>query len=211
VAASVASFFAEPHNRQVIADLRRLGVTWEETTPGSGSRRMPLSRLLTFFAIPEVGEVRAEALERRFGSLDALLEAEEREIRETRGLSPGAAEGVLRFRKDPDTLEVIGQLGRCGHTWTAGIAEEGAADVTGKGSSAVAGKTFVLTGTLDGFTRDEAKERIEARGGRVSTSVSRKTDYVVAGADPGSKLSKAQTLGVRVLDEGTFITLLDLP
>ncbi|HOI74486.1 MAG TPA: NAD-dependent DNA ligase LigA [Syntrophales bacterium] len=211
VAASISSFFSEEHNRQVIADLRELGVGWEETPMEEGSRTMPLSRLISFFAVPEVGGVRAEALESRFGTLEALQAAEDRDLREVPGISPGAAVGVRQLLNDPGFLEVTRQLRACGFTWTAEAQGKDQPKAGEAESSAVSGKAFVLTGTLAGFTRDEAKEMIESRGGRVSGSVSKKTDYVVAGADPGSKLTKAEALGVPVLDEAAFLALLGLP
>ncbi|NPU83979.1 MAG: NAD-dependent DNA ligase LigA [Syntrophaceae bacterium] len=211
VAASISSFFSEEHNRQVIADLREQGVEWEETPAAEGSRPMPLSRLISFFAVPEVGGVRAEALERRFGSLEALQAADERDIREFPGISPGAAAGVRQLLNDQGFQEVTRQLRKCGITWTGEAPGKDRPEAGEAESSAVFGKTFVLTGTLAGFTRDEAKEMIESRGGRVSGSVSKKTDYVVAGADPGSKLTKAEALGVPVLDETAFLALLSHP
>ena len=112
------------------------------------------------------------------------------------------AQSVEAFFKEPHNRDVIAALVAAGVVWPA------AAPRAAREDSAVAGKTFVLTGTLPGMTRDEAKDRIIAAGGRVSGSVSKKTDYVVAGAEAGSKLAKAESLGVKVIDEEALLALL---
>jgi DNA ligase (NAD+) len=118
-------------------------------------------------------------------------------------VGPVVAASVARFFAEPHNIEVIEQLRAGGVRWPEGVPSAVA-------SSPIAGKTFVLTGTLPTLTRDEAKDMIEALGGKVAGSVSKKTDYVVAGAEAGSKLDKAQALGVTILDEMQFRELVKI-
>jgi DNA ligase (NAD+) len=141
-----------------------------------------------------VGEATAKDLARHFGGIDALMAAGEGVLQQVPDVGPVVAQSVAQFFAEPHNREVIAQLVAAGVHW-----EEGAGSPIS--TSPISGKIFVLTGTLPSLTRDEAKERIEALGGKVSGSVSKKTDYVVAGAEAGSKLAKAQELGVVVLDE----------
>jgi DNA ligase (NAD+) len=112
------------------------------------------------------------------------------------------AASVARFFREPHNLEVVQQLRQLGVRWSEGPGERAA-------EKALSGKTFVLTGTLPRMTRDQAKELIESAGGKVTGSVSKKTDYVVAGMDPGGKYDKARELGVTVLDEGALLKLVE--
>ena len=166
------------------------------------SRRISLERFIYALGIRNVGEATARDLARHFGKMDALMEAEEAALQAVPDVGPVVAAGIARFFGEPRNRKVVQELRSLGVRWTeSGVGR--AADLP------LAGKTFVLTGTLPGMTRDEAKEKILARGGRVSGSVSKKTHYVVAGAEPGSKLEKARELGVAVLDEKQFVRLLE--
>jgi len=166
------------------------------------SKDTTLARFIYALGIRNVGEVTARDLARHFGKLELIEKASVEELQETPDVGPVVAESIAAFMGEPHNREVIEQLRAVGVRWKEG--ERARAPQAGP----FAGKIVVLTGTLGTMTRDEAKERIEAAGGKVTGSVSKKTDYVVAGADAGSKLDKAQELGVRVLDEGEFRALL---
>ena len=161
------------------------------------SKATTLARFIFALGIRNVGEATAKDLARHFGNLDALMGADADCLQQVPDVGPIVAASVARFFAEPHNIEVIGQLRAAGVSWPQG---EPAAVV----GSPIAGKTFVLTGTLPELTRDEAKDMIEALGGKVAGSVSKKTDYVVAGAEAGSKLDKAQALGVNILDETQF-------
>ncbi|CAM3613172.1 NAD-dependent DNA ligase LigA [Polaromonas hydrogenivorans] len=168
------------------------------------SKQTTLPRFVFGLGIRHVGEATAKALARHFGKLDSIMEATEEQLLEVADVGPIVAKSIRTFFEQPHNREVVEQLRACGVAW-----EEGApAAVAPKPLS---GKTFVITGTLPGLSRDEAKDRIEAAGGKVAGSVSKKTDYVVAGLDAGSKLVKAQDLGVAVIDEAALLALLDSP
>ncbi len=158
------------------------------------SKTTTLARFVYALGIRNVGEATAKDLARHFGSLDALLAADEERLREVPDVGPVVAESIAQFLAEPHNREVVEQLRAAGVHWPEHAPTAAAA-------SAARGKAFVLTGALPTLTRDGATALIEAAGGKVSGSVSRKTDYVVAGADAGSKLTKAQELGVRILDE----------
>ena len=158
------------------------------------SKNTTLARFIYALGIRNVGEATAKDLARHFGYLDALMAADETALQLVPDVGPVVAQSIAQFFAEPHNREVIAQLIEAGVHW-----EEGAGSPIS--TSPISGKIFVLTGTLPNLTRDEAKERIEALGGKVSGSVSKKTDYVVAGAEAGSKLAKAQELGVVVLDE----------
>ena len=166
------------------------------------ARNTTLARFLIALGIRHVGEGVAELLARRFGDLDALLAASREEIEGVPGIGPAIAESVSRFFSDPHNVEEVKRFREAGLRWPA------TQPVTAP-SGPLANKTFVLSGGLAGMTRAEAKQRIEERGGRVAASVSKKTDYLVAGADPGSKLEKARELGVEIIDEDAFGRLLE--
>jgi DNA ligase (NAD+) len=165
------------------------------------SRQRPFSRVLWALGIESVGEVNARNLAARFGSIDALMDASPEEIAQTPGVGPVVAEIVAEALREEAMVELVGRLREAGLR----LEQEGPAP----GEGPLADKTFVLTGTLPTLTREEATERILAAGGRVTSSVSKKTDYVVAGDSPGSKLEKAQRLGTDVLDEAGLLALLD--
>src|SRR6266481_3037163 len=164
------------------------------------SKTRPLRHVIYALGIRMVGEATALALARRFGSLEALAEASVEDLQSVRDVGPEVARQIHDFLAVPEQRETIRQL------LAAGVRPQPEQAVAGSGP--FAGKTVVLTGTLTQYSRESAKVEIERRGGRVSGSVSRKTDLVVAGEDAGSKLKKAQELGVRVVDENGFKELL---
>ena len=158
----------------------------------AGSRERPFGRVLFAIGLEEVGFVTGRNLAARFRTVDALLAASEEQILETSGVGPKMAQRIHEQLADEQMRALIADLRAVGVRMAEGPPP---------GEGPLKGKTFVLTGTLPDLTREEATERIEAAGGRVTSSVSKKTDYVVAGATPGSKLEKAERLGVPVLDE----------
>jgi DNA ligase (NAD+) len=164
------------------------------------SKRRPFGMVLWAIGIEGVGGVTGRALAQRFRTIDALRAATPEQIAETPGIGPIVANLIHQQLQDPKTRALIEDLR------AAGLTMEEAGPPPGDGP--LAGKTFVLTGTLPDLTREQAQERIVAAGGRVTSSVSKKTDYVVAGASPGSKLEKAERLGVTVLDEAGLLALL---
>lgn len=161
-----------------------------------------LPRFLYGLGIRDVGEATAAALANHFGSLKELQEASEEQIQEVPDVGPIVAGHVYRFFQEKHNRDVLVALTR--HVKLQVQARKAA-----KGEGPLAGKTFVLTGSLDSMSRDEASDRIDALGGKVAGSVSKKTSYVVAGAEAGSKLAKAQELGVEVLDEKAFLKLIE--
>ena len=167
-----------------------------------GSRRTTLHRFLFALGIPDVGEATAQALAEHFGSLESLMAAGEEEIRAVRDVGPVIAAHVHAFFAEPRNREVIEALRRSGVAWPD------AARARRSGSDALRGATVVITGTLAGMTRDEARDAARAAGATVTDSVSKKTTLLVVGADAGSKLRKAQELGVRIVDEAQFQELL---
>lgn len=166
------------------------------------SRDTTLARLIYALGIRNVGESTARDLAQSFGSLDAVVAADESALQQVPDVGPIVAQSVAQFFAEPHNLQVIAGLRAAGVRYEA-VAPQAAV------SGAVAGKTFVLTGALPGLSRDDAKARIEAAGGKVTGSVSKKTDFVVAGSDAGSKLDKAQTLGIQIIDEQQLIALLE--
>ncbi len=165
------------------------------------SKHTSLARFIYALGIRNVGEATAKDLARHYGRLDALLEADAASLQQVPGVGPVVAQFIVDFLTEPHNREVIRALRAAGITWPEG---EGSGGIQGP----LAGKTFVLTGTLPGLSRDQAKALIEAAGGKVSGSVSKKTDYVVAGVDPGSKYAKARELGVAILDQAALLELL---
>jgi DNA ligase (NAD+) len=153
----------------------------------------PFARVLFALGIRHVGAVTAQALVGRFPSVDALLEATAEELADVEGVGPVVAEGVLQYFADERNRETIAKLKHAG----VRLADEPGV----KPAVRLSGLTFVLTGRLPTLTRGQAQEAIEAAGGRVSGSVGKSTDYVVAGDDPGSKYDRAKELGVAILDE----------
>lgn len=167
------------------------------------SRTAEFWRVLFGLGIRHVGERVAQALASAFGSVDGLRGAPVERMQSVRDIGPVAAESVRRYLDEPRNMAMIERLREAGVQLVAAAAAATAGDDLPLG-----GKTFVLTGTLAAMTRDEAEQAIVDRGGRVSGSVSKKTSFVVAGSEPGSKLARAQALGVPVLDEEAFARLI---
>jgi DNA ligase (NAD+) len=190
-------------DRETLVALERMGEKSADNLLArlERARSTTLARLLVALGIRHVGEAVAELLAAHFGDLDPLAAASREELEAVPGVGPAIAESVASFFADARNREELERLRACGLRWEAGAPRR-------RGQGPLAGKTFVLTGTLTQMPRAEAKSRIEARGGRVSASVSKKTDYVVAGAEPGSKLERARELGVEVLDEAGLAALL---
>jgi len=163
------------------------------------SKRLPLERVIYGLGIRFVGERTAQFLAEHFGSMEALEHASPEDLQEVNEVGPRIAESIAEFFSIAANRKLVDRLRDTGLTLRGKKKERG---------TKLAGKTFVLTGTLAHFTRDEAKRMIEDSGGKVTGSVSKKTDYVVAGADAGSKLDKAKDLGVNVIDEGEMGKLL---
>jgi DNA ligase (NAD+) len=165
------------------------------------SKQTTLPRFLYGLGIRHVGEATAKDLARHFGKLDAIMDASVEQLLEVNDVGPVVAESIHTFFEQAHNREVVNQLRACGVHW-----EEG--EPAARAPKPLAGKTVVLTGTLPTLSRDEAKDMLEAAGAKVAGSVSKKTDYVVAGAEAGSKLDKARELGVAVLDEDGLRQLL---
>lgn len=165
------------------------------------SKKTTLQRFIYALGIRNVGEATAKDLSRFFGSLPALQNAELGTLQQVPDVGPIVAESIFEFLHEPHNKEVIAALIGSGIHWQESAGRNAS-------SGPLTGKTFVLTGTLPNLSREDAKELIEAAGGKVSGSVSKKTDYVVAGTEAGSKLDKAQELGVAILDEEGFRALL---
>ena len=160
------------------------------------SRKPALANLIYSLGIRNVGTHLAAVLAKNFKSMEKLAEQEEEELTRVHEIGPVVAQSICNFFRNPKNVEVLEKLKAGGVVFP--LEEEDAPDMP------LAGKTFVLTGALDAFTRDEARKIIETLGGRVSSSVSRKTDFVVVGKDPGSKYDEARRLGVKTLSEEEF-------
>lgn len=163
------------------------------------SKNPPLDRFLFALGIRHVGEHVAKILAKTFGTLEAVSTATVEELSSVEGIGPVIAESIAGFFREPHNRKIITKLLRAGVQPQERRVEEGAP---------LEGKTFVFTGGLERFTRDQAKDLVESLGGKVSSSVTRKTDYVVAGADPGSKYEQARKLGLTILDEAAFLKLI---
>jgi DNA ligase (NAD+) len=164
------------------------------------SKERPFGRVLFAIGIEEVGFVTGRNLAQQFRTMDALLAATPEQIEATPGIGPKMAEKIAEQLADPQMRELIEDLRAQG----VRMEEEGPPP----GEGPLSGKTLVLTGTLPSLSREEATQRIVAAGGKVTSSVSKKTDYVVAGDSPGSKLAKAERLEVPVIDEPALLKLL---
>ena len=188
-------------DKKTIADLERMAEKSAQNLMEAitESKRITLARFVHALGIRHVGEHIALVLARRFGTLGPLMSASEEELMTIDEIGPQVSQSVRAFFANPENQRNINRILDAGVTFD--IQEK----VT---KEALAGKTIVLTGALESMTRSEAKARIEALGGNVSSSVSRKTTYLVAGKDPGSKVDKAKQLGTRILDEQQFVEML---
>ena len=181
------------------------------------SKSAKLANFIFALGIRHVGETTARELAAHFGSIPALAQATTEELLKVDDVGPAIVESITHFFAEEHNQQVIQELAELGLNPTHEVRSpstateegEGAAAVDAEVVAAVAGKTFVLTGTLPNWTRDEASEYLREAGAKVTGSVSKKTDYVVAGEDAGSKLRKAEELGVTVLDEDGLKALLD--
>jgi DNA ligase (NAD+) len=166
------------------------------------SRSLELWRVVFGLGIRHVGERTAQILAEHFGTMQRIADAPQVELEQIHEVGPKLAESIHAFFHDADNRQLIQRLEAAGINMKSETADKP------RLAQVFAGKTFVLTGTLEGLTREEAEELIQQRGGRVSKSVSGKTSYVLAGADPGSKLDKAKALGIELLDEPQFRRML---
>ncbi|HOD97738.1 MAG TPA: NAD-dependent DNA ligase LigA [Syntrophales bacterium] len=172
----------------------------------AASKNPPLEKLIFALGIRQVGESMAKTLARHYLGLKELADADADELTAIRDLGPEAAGSITRFFREPANKRFLAKLEAAGIAPVNSLYSPSSPTV-----GSLAGKIFVITGTLTGMTREEAKHRIESRGGKTTESVSKNTHYVVAGASPGSKLEKAQALGISILDEPTFFALLETP
>jgi DNA ligase (NAD+) len=188
---------------EALAGLERMGEKSAENLVAALARakHRPLDRFLIALGIRHVGEGVAELLASHFGDLEALLAADREQLEAVPGIGPTIAESVARFFDDRRNRAELERLRERGVRPQKAVLRR-------RGEGPLAGRSFVLTGTLAGMGRAEARARIESLGGKVSGSVSKKTDYLVAGADPGSKLERARELEVEVLDEAGLLALL---
>jgi DNA ligase (NAD+) len=184
-----------------LLSLERIGKKTAETLLAEveKSKQNSLNRVLFGLGIRFIGERTAQLLAEEFGSMDALMAASSEELERVNEVGPRVSQAIREFFDEAKNRELIERLRKAGLTFTAEKRRR---------SSQLEGWTFVLTGTLPTLTREDAKAKIEAAGGRVSGSVSKKTHYVVAGEEAGSKLDKARELGVKVIDEAALIKLL---
>ncbi|RPI47436.1 MAG: NAD-dependent DNA ligase LigA [Betaproteobacteria bacterium] len=187
-----------------LAELERMGEKSARNLHAAidRSRNTTLARLVYALGIRHVGEATARDLANHFGRLDAIVAADEATLMDVPEVGAVIAASIARFFAEQHNRDVVAALRKAGVRWP-----EGQAKAAASGGPA-AGKTFVLTGTLPRLSRDDARSLIQDHGGKVSGSVSKKTDYVVAGADPGSKLAKAEELGITILDEAGLLALL---
>jgi DNA ligase (NAD+) len=188
---------------QQLADLERMGAKSAQNLLDEieRSKQAELARVIFALGIRFVGERTGQLLANHFGSLDKLAKATPEELIEAEEVGPRVAEAIQEFFHEERNREVIKKLRDAGLRFEQ--------EQKHKADGKLTGKQFVLTGTLPSYSREQAKQMIEESGGRVVGSVSKKTDYVVAGADPGSKLEKARTLGITVLDEAGLRELLN--
>ena len=188
-------------DEEQLLGLERIGKKTAQSllTEIENSKKLPLNRVLFALGIRFVGERTAQLLAESFGSMDALMEASVEELEAVDEVGPRVAQAIQEFFAEEKNRELVEKLRQAGLTFTAEKKRK---------SSQLEGLTFVLTGTMRDLTREEAKARIEAAGGRVSGSVSKKTSYVVAGEEAGSKLEKAQELKVPVIDQAKLLEML---
>jgi len=188
-------------NEELLLQLERIGKKSAQSLLAEieNSKKLPLNRVLFALGIRFVGERTAQLLAESFGSMDTLMEADLEQLEAVDEVGPRVAQAIQEFFAETKNRELVEKLRQAGLTFTAEMKRK---------SSKLEGMTFVLTGTMADLTREEAKARIEAAGGRVSGSVSKKTSYLVAGEDAGSKLDKARELKVPVIEQAELLNLL---
>jgi DNA ligase (NAD+) len=196
----VADLYSLSHEQ--VADLERMGDKSASNLLEEieNSKKAELARVIFALGIRFVGERTAQLLADHFGSLDKLTKAGEAQLLEVEEVGPRVAEAILEFFRESRNMKVVEKLRKAGLQFEQ--------EKPRKAGGKLAGKQFVLTGTLPHYSREEATRLIEEAGGRVIGSVSRKTDYVLVGSDPGSKLDKAKSLGVKTIDEAGLMKLL---
>jgi DNA ligase (NAD+) len=185
-----------------LVDLERMGKKSAEKVLANidASRRAPLPRILNGLGIPFVGERTAQFLAEAFGDLDKIAAADEDELQKAEEVGPKVSRSIHQFFREKHNQALVEKLRGAGFSFTHAVKK--------RAGGPLEGLTFVLTGTLPGLARDEAKQRIAAAGGKVAGSVSKKTNYVVAGEEAGSKLEKARELGVEVIDEAGLLAMI---
>src|SRR6266581_2512196 len=190
--------------QEQLEELERMGPKSAENLVKEidASRSLEFWRLLFGIGIRHVGERTAQILARHFGSIERLERASKEDLEQVREIGPKLAESIYNFLRQPENRALLKRLRAAGLPMKSDVVEQP------KAAQSFAGKTFVLTGTLDTMTREEAGALIAERGGRVSASVSKKTNFVIAGRDAGSKLEKAREIGVQILDEPQFRAML---
>jgi DNA ligase (NAD+) len=188
--------------KEQLAELEKMGEKSADNILKAieNSKERPLARVIFALGIRHIGEEMAEVLAGKYHSLDELAAAPREELMEISAIGPKIADSITAFFRQEDNLKIINRLKE------AGVKLEEAASV--RGELPLSGKEFVLTGRLESLSRSEAESRIKALGGAVKDNVTRKTDYVVVGADPGSKLARAQEMGITILNEQEFLKLL---
>ena len=198
---SISQFLSKLTNQDLV-NLDRKADKWAENVLDGirDSKKGVFARLIFALGIRYAGERTAQLLAEHFGSMDRLESAEREELESIPEVGPKVAESIFNFFRGKQNLEVLEKLRKAGLNFKQAT--------TGPKGGPLEGKTFVLTGTLSGLSREEASKMIVQAGGKVTTSVSKKTDYVLVGSDPGSKLTKAQKLGISTLDEKQLLALL---
>ena len=195
-----ADYYDLHAHRDELVELERLGAKSVDNLLAGieRSKQQPLARLLAALNIRHVGARTAEQLAEHFGHLDALIAADEAALVEVEDVGPEVAASILRFFAQDEAQQLINRLR------AAGVNFEQPRSAAAAGPTPLAGKTVVVTGTLTGWSRTEAQELIKQLGGKPTNSVSKRTDLVIYGDSPGSKLAKAEQLGVETMDETAF-------
>ena len=212
IADSIYHFLNDTHNRQVIQALLSSGIRWKEGLIIDDIKKTTLAKFIEWLSkkedkikwegIKNVAEAKAQNIAKHFAKLESIEKADIDSLLDVEGVTTEIAQNVFDFFNNPKNIKVIDQLKELG------LHIDEAEAKTSKYESVIRVKSFVLTGTLPHLTRNEAKARIEEYGGKVSESVSKITDYVVAGENPGSKMTKAQNLGITILDEEGLLELI---
>jgi DNA ligase (NAD+) len=198
----VSDLYLLPSKKNLILEMERMGEKSFDNLVVAleKSKERELPRIIYALGILGVGETTAALLAQYFGSLENLMISSEEELNQIKGIGPVSAHSIFAFFRDKHNVDVINKLNKYGVKFPVETKKTLDGPLTGK--------TFVLTGTLEKYSRLEAQKMIESLGGKVTSSVSKNTNFVVAGADPGSKLDKARSLGVSVLDEDEFVKLI---